>query len=140
MSRYDSLGPSSRVRRTWPLWVPGLILACYILTYVPSTVGQMSRRWEIRSEIKRLKVQRWTKHLHITDQQLECCASEVQSQDLEDMHILEILLLAAKHEGQKTFVELGALMERRSQTRICSSAALGGTGCSSKVAHKTLKN
>jgi len=69
----------------------------------------MSRRWEIRSEIKRLKVQRWTKHLHITDQQLECCASEVQSQDLEDMHILEILLLAAKHEGQKTFVELGAL-------------------------------
>ena len=69
----------------------------------------MSRRWEIRSEINRLKVQRWTKHLHITDQQLECCASEVQSQDLEDMHILEILLLAAKHEGQKTFVELGAL-------------------------------
>ena len=41
--------------------------------------------------------------------ELECCASEVQSQDLEDMHILEILLLAAKHEGQKTFVELGAL-------------------------------
>lgn len=93
----------------WPLWVPGFILACYMLTYVPSTVGQMSRRWEIRSEINRLKVQRWTKHLHITDQQLECCASEVQSQDLEDMHILEILLLAAKHEGQKTFVELGAL-------------------------------
>ena len=49
--------------------------------------------------------------MHVTDQQLECCASEVQSQDLEDLHILEILLLAAKHEGQKTFVELGALVD-----------------------------
>lgn len=109
MFRYDILGPSSRLRRTWPLWVAGLIFACYILTYLPRTVGKVSRRWEIRTEINRLKVQRWTKHLHITEQQLECCASEVQSQDLEDLHILEILLLAAKHEGQKTFVELGAL-------------------------------
>ena len=90
MSRYDILGPSSRLRRTWPLWVPGLIFACYILTYLPSTVGKMSRRWEIRTEINRLKVQRWTKHLHITDQQLECCASEDQAQDLEDLHILEM--------------------------------------------------
>ena len=90
MSRYDTLGPSSLLRRAWPVWVPGLIFACYILTYVPRTVGQVSRRWEIRGEINRLNVQRWTKHLHITDQQLECCASEVQSQDLEDLHILEI--------------------------------------------------
>ena len=59
----------------------------------------MYRGWLIRSEINRLKAQRWTKHLQITDQQLKCCVSEVQSQDLEDLHILEILLMAAKHEG-----------------------------------------
>ena len=91
------------------LWVFGILCACYALTYLPSTVGRASRHWEVSTEIDRLKVQRWAKHLHITDQQLECCASKVQSQDLEDLHILEILLLAAKHEGQKTFVELGAL-------------------------------
>ena len=91
------------------LCVFGILCACYALTYLPRTVGRASRRWEVRTEINRLKVERWAKHLHITDQQLECCFSEVQSQDLEDLHLLEILLLAAKHEGQKTFVELGAL-------------------------------
>ncbi len=99
---------STNTKKT-ALWVIGILCTCYFLTYLPSTVGKTSRRWEISNKIDRLKMQRWAKHLHITDQQLECCASEVQSQDLEDLHILEILLLAAKHEGQKTFVELGAL-------------------------------
>ena len=53
------------------LWVFGILCTCYALTYLPSTVGKTSRRWEISTEIDRLKVQRWAKHLHITDQQLE---------------------------------------------------------------------
>lgn len=100
-------------------WFGALVVSCTLLAINYNIVGLVLtvsgiERWrDTRHAINRLKSEGWASKLGITDQQLQCCASESLSQDLEDLRILEILLLAAQAQGTNTFVELGALDGRR---------------------------
>jgi len=89
------------------LWLKWLAALC-VLDSVGARQTAAQRVAAVRGELARLERRGWVTRLQITQAQLECAASQVQSQNLEDLRILEMLLLAARHEGNRTYVELGA--------------------------------
>ena len=89
------------------LWLKWLAAFC-VLDSVGAGQTAAQRDAAVRGELARLERRGWVTRLQITQAQLECAASQVQSQNLEDLRILEMLLLAARHQGNRTYVELGA--------------------------------
>jgi len=89
------------------LWLKWLAAFC-VLDSVGARQTAAQRDAAVRGELARLERRGWVTRLQITQAQLECAASQVQSQNLEDLRILEMLLLAARHQGNRTYVELGA--------------------------------
>ena len=79
------------------------LAAFCVLNSVGARQTAAQRDAAVRGELARLERRGWVTRLQITQSQLECAASQVQSQNLEDLRILEMLLLAARHEGNRTY-------------------------------------
>jgi len=93
-------------------FAPVVATALFVSLFVWAGVcifGPAARRQAaVRRELGRLWDRGWIQKLWISNDELACVARETQSQHLEDLRILEMLLLAARHEGNRTYVEIGA--------------------------------
>jgi len=91
----------------------GALLVCLAtvctVVVVLITSPDARRAYAIHEEVQRLRAQGWTDRLGIGAAERECIARQVQSQGLEDLRMLEMLLIAGNISAAgKTFVELGA--------------------------------
>ncbi len=117
---------------------PPNVYACCLATVVAVATGvglgiallgpTAQRRAAVRGELVRLRHRGWVRRLQIPEAQLECAEREVQSQGLEDLRILEILLLAARLDGNRTYVELGAFDGKTYSNTIMLERCFGWHG------------
>lgn len=78
------------------------------LCLIPQAFGYLARKLEIEHEVHRHRAAGWDRFLGVDDAQFGCVKAQVRSQDQEDLRLLPLLIEAATHRGEATFVELGA--------------------------------